>query len=102
MFMIFMMMFAIIPPAIIVGGIAERMKLIAFAIFIPLWTLAVYSPIVKWIWGNDPGQTGFFALGNEGALAFRRGDGDPSECRRRCPRGRTGAWATIQLRRWQE
>jgi Amt family ammonium transporter len=73
LFMIFMMMFAIISPAIIVGAIAERMKLTAFALFIPLWILIVYCPIVKWIWGNDPDETGFFALGNEGSLDFAGG-----------------------------
>ena len=73
LFMIFMMMFAIIAPAIIIGGFAERMKLIAFTLFVPLWMLVVFCPIVKWVWGNDPGETGFFALGNQGALDFAGG-----------------------------
>ena len=73
LFMIFMMMFAIIAPAIIVGGFAERMKLLAFALFLPLWTLVVYCPVTKWIWGNDPGASGFFDLGNGGSLDFAGG-----------------------------
>lgn len=73
LFMVFMMMFAIIAPAIIVGGFAERMKLLAFVIFLPLWTLIVYCPVTKWLWGNDPGGSGFFDLGNGGSLDFAGG-----------------------------
>ena len=73
LYMIFMAAFAIIAPAIIVGGCAERMKLSAFAFFAPLWTLLVYCPVAKWIWGNEPAETGFFALQNAGALDFAGG-----------------------------
>ena len=73
LYMTFMVGFAIIAPAIIVGGCAERMKLSAFALFAPLWTLLVYCPVSKWIWGNDPGETGFFALQNAGVLDFAGG-----------------------------
>jgi len=73
LFMIFMMMYAILAPAIIVGGFAERMKLLAFAVFLPLWTLVVFCPVTKWLWGNDPGASGFFDLGNAGSLDFAGG-----------------------------
>ena len=73
LYMIFMAAFAAITPAIIVGGCAERMKLTAFTVFVPLWSLLVYCPITKWIWGNDAGETGFFALQNAGVLDFAGG-----------------------------
>jgi len=50
-FMLFQLMFAIITPALISGAIAERMKFIAFAIFILLWSTLVYDPIAHWVWG---------------------------------------------------
>lgn len=73
LYMIFMAAFAIIAPAIIVGGFAERMKLTAFTWFAPLWTLLVYCPVAKWIWGNNANETGFFALQNAGVLDFAGG-----------------------------
>jgi len=47
--MIFQMMFVIITAALIVGGVAERMRFKGFAVFIVLWTLLVYSPIAHWV-----------------------------------------------------
>ncbi len=59
-FMIFQMMFAIITPALIVGAFAERMKFVAFLIFLPIWSLIVYCPVAHWVWY---GPEGFFGLG---------------------------------------
>ena len=50
LFMVFQMMFAIITPALIIGAFAERMKFLAFLVFIGLWSLVVYSPICHWVW----------------------------------------------------
>jgi len=50
-FMLFQLMFAIITPAIISGAIAERMKFLAFSVFILLWSIIVYDPIAHWVWG---------------------------------------------------
>ncbi len=50
LFMVFQMMFAIITPALIIGAFAERMKFLAFMVFIGLWSLVVYSPICHWVW----------------------------------------------------
>lgn len=50
-FMLFQLMFAIITPALISGAIAERMKFIAFAVFVLLWSTLVYDPIAHWVWG---------------------------------------------------
>lgn len=48
---IFQMMFAVITPALIVGGLAERMRFKAFLIFTALWAVCVYDPLAHWVWG---------------------------------------------------
>ncbi len=50
-FMIFQMMFAVITPALITGGFAERMKFSALLLFVTLWSTFVYSPLAHWVWG---------------------------------------------------
>jgi len=67
-FMLFQLMFAIITPALISGAIAERMKFIAFAVFVLLWSTLVYDPIAHWVWGYG----GW--LRNLGALDFAGGN----------------------------
>ncbi|HEY8804172.1 MAG TPA: ammonium transporter [Clostridium sp.] len=67
-FMLFQLMFAMITPALISGAIAERMKFIAFAVFILLWSTLVYDPIAHWVWGYG----GW--LRNLGALDFAGGN----------------------------
>lgn len=52
LFMMFQGMFAIITVSLIVGGVAERMKLKALIVFLFVWTLAVYLPVAHWVWGN--------------------------------------------------
>lgn len=51
-FFMFQMTFAIITPALIVGGFAERMKFSAMLWFSALWLIMVYLPICHWIWGG--------------------------------------------------
>lgn len=51
-FFMFQMTFAIITPALIVGGFAERMKFSAMLWFSGLWLILVYMPICHWIWGG--------------------------------------------------
>jgi ammonium transporter, Amt family len=50
-FGIFQMMFAIITPALIIGGLAERVKFSSFLVFITLWVTFIYDPLAHWIWG---------------------------------------------------
>jgi Amt family ammonium transporter len=52
LFMLFQMTFAIITPALIIGGFAERMKFSAVLLFSALWLLAVYAPVAHWVWGG--------------------------------------------------
>jgi ammonium transporter, Amt family len=51
-YFMFQMTFAIITPALIVGGFAERMKFSAMLWFSGLWLIIVYLPICHWIWGG--------------------------------------------------
>lgn len=50
-FSIFQMMFAIITPALIVGGLAERVKFSAFLVFVVIWITVIYDPLAHWVWG---------------------------------------------------
>lgn len=52
LFMLFQMTFAIITPALIIGGFAERMKFSSVLLFSALWLLAVYVPVTHWVWGG--------------------------------------------------
>ncbi len=52
LFAIFQMTFAIITPALIVGGFAERMRFSAMLLFSAVWLLVVYAPICHWVWGG--------------------------------------------------
>jgi Amt family ammonium transporter len=47
------MTFAIITPALITGGLAERMKFSSLLVFMAAWSLIVYSPVAHWVWGPD-------------------------------------------------
>ncbi|VFM96097.1 MAG: ammonium transporter [Candidatus Kentron sp. G] len=51
-FMAFQMTFAIITPALVVGGFAERMKFSTMLLFSALWFTLVYVPVTHWVWGG--------------------------------------------------
>ena len=65
-FIMFQMTFAIITPALIVGGFAERMRFSAVVLFSLLWLLVVYFPICHMVWGGG-------WLGEMGLLDFAGG-----------------------------
>ncbi len=65
-FFMFQMTFAIITPALIVGGFAERMKFSAMLWFSALWLIIVYMPVCHWIWGGG-------WLADMGAMDFAGG-----------------------------
>ena len=52
LFALFQMTFAVITPALIIGGFAERTKFSAVLLFTALWLLFVYAPITHWVWGG--------------------------------------------------
>ena len=66
LFALFQMTFAIITPALIVGGFAERMKFSAVVLFSIAWLLVVYAPVTHWVWGGG-------WLGQMGLLDFAGG-----------------------------
>jgi Amt family ammonium transporter len=65
-FALFQMTFAIITPALIIGGFAERIKFSVVLMFSAIWLLVVYAPITHWVWGGG-------WLGNMGLLDFAGG-----------------------------
>jgi Amt family ammonium transporter len=51
-FVMFQLTFAIITPALIVGGFAERMKFSSMLLFSIIWVSIVYFPVCHWVWGG--------------------------------------------------
>lgn len=49
-FVAYMMMFAIITPALITGATANRLKFAGYAVVIGLWSVIVYAPVAHWLW----------------------------------------------------
>ena len=66
LFVMFQLTFAVITPALIVGGFAERMRFSAMLIFCSFWLVLVYAPICHWVWGGG-------WLGNMGLQDFAGG-----------------------------
>jgi Amt family ammonium transporter len=44
--------FAIITAALISGAVVERMHFGAYMLFIAIWSVLVYAPLAKWVWGG--------------------------------------------------
>ncbi|USS85749.1 ammonium transporter [Fructilactobacillus myrtifloralis] len=51
-FLIFQMMFAVITPALFVGAVVERINFRFLLLFVVLWSLFVYYPLVHIVWGG--------------------------------------------------
>jgi ammonium transporter, Amt family len=51
-FIVYQMMFAIITPALITGAFTNRVNFKAYLIFLCLWLLFVYFPMVHMVWGG--------------------------------------------------
>ena len=65
-FVMFQMTFAIITPALVVGGFAERMRFSSMLLFSAIWLTFVYVPVCHWVWGGG-------WLGSMGLLDFAGG-----------------------------
>jgi len=50
LFALFQLKFAIITPALITGAFAERVRFSAYLIFIPLFSVVIYSPLAHATW----------------------------------------------------
>jgi Amt family ammonium transporter len=79
-FVVFQMTFACITAALVLGGLAERVKFVGVVIFAILWPLLVYYPMAHMVWwwpGPDLVASGTPAVGgfiwNFGALDFAGG-----------------------------
>jgi Amt family ammonium transporter len=51
-FALFQMTFAIITPALVIGAFVERVRFGWVVAFSALWTILVYFPVARWIWGG--------------------------------------------------
>ncbi|MBN2790240.1 MAG: ammonium transporter [Candidatus Delongbacteria bacterium] len=51
-FVAYQMMFAIITPALITGAFANRVRFSAYIIFLVVWQIFVYFPLVHMVWGG--------------------------------------------------
>jgi len=51
-FISYQMMFAVITPALITGAFTNRVRFGAYLIFLIVWLLAVYFPLVHMVWGG--------------------------------------------------
>ncbi|MBF6333291.1 ammonium transporter [Nocardia transvalensis] len=71
----FQLTFAILTAALVSGAIADRAKFSAWMVFVPLWALAVYSPIAHWVWGPDGWLASFGALDFAGGLVVEIASG---------------------------
>jgi Amt family ammonium transporter len=54
-FAVFQLMFAIITPALISGALADRVKIVAWSVYIALWATLVYFPVAHWVWEPTSG-----------------------------------------------
>jgi ammonium transporter, Amt family len=63
---LFQMTFAMITPALVVGAFVERVRFGWMITFSLLWTLLVYVPVARWMWGGG-------WLSGMGALDFAGG-----------------------------
>ena len=52
LFALFQMTFAVITPALIFGGFAERVKFSGVMLFSVLWLVMVYAPVTHWVWAE--------------------------------------------------
>lgn len=65
-FVMFQLTFAIITPALVVGGFAERMRFSSMLWFTIFWSALVYYPVCHWVWGGG-------WLADKGVLDFAGG-----------------------------
>lgn len=50
LFATFQLSFAIITAALVSGAIADRARFAAWMVFVPIWTILVYSVVAHWVW----------------------------------------------------
>lgn len=50
LFALFQLKFAIITPALVVGGTAERIRFTSYILFMVMFSIFIYSPLAHWTW----------------------------------------------------
>lgn len=50
LFATFQLSFAIITAALVSGAIADRARFAAWMVFVPVWSVVVYSVVAHWVW----------------------------------------------------
>ncbi|KAJ3076289.1 hypothetical protein HDU98_004588 [Podochytrium sp. JEL0797] len=53
LFALYQMMFASITPALFLGSVGGRMKILPMMGFVLFWSIIVYNPIVYWVWSAN-------------------------------------------------
>lgn len=56
-FMVFQLFFAAVTLTIITSGVAERVRISSFIVFMLLWMTFVYCPLAHWAWGGGWAQS---------------------------------------------
>ena len=51
-FCMYHLSFAVFAPALMIGGLVERMRFSVLLMLTGLWTLLVYLPVCHWLWGG--------------------------------------------------
>ena len=69
----FLMTFASITPALISGAVADRMKFSAWALFVPIWTLIVYTPVTYWVYSGWHAEMGALDFAGGTAIHINAG-----------------------------
>ncbi|MEJ7635261.1 ammonium transporter [Aeromicrobium sp.] len=73
-FVIFQMLFGIVTVALISGAVADRVKFVAWVVFVPVWMTAVYFPVAHWVFAFDTdGAEGGWIANRLGALDLAGG-----------------------------
>ena len=75
LFATFELTFAIITAALISGAIADRAKFSAWMVFVPIWTIVVYSVIAHWVWAPQGWLNKFGSLDYAGGLVVEIASG---------------------------
>ena len=90
-FCMYHLSFAVFAPALMIGGVVERMRFSSLLIFSGLWMMLVYVPVCHWIWGGGwLAQLGVVDFGGE-SLCIR-----PQELQHSRPPGCSDPVAVIR------
>ncbi len=73
-FVVFQLTFAIVTVALVSGAVADRMKFVSWALFVPVWLTVVYAPVAHWVFAFDGEDIkGGWIANKLGALDFAGG-----------------------------